>query len=407
MYATVMTRAEDDIIELELAQRLIDIGIALSAETDLERLLERIVTEARSLTHAEGGSLYIREDDSLRFWVSQNDNLDARQISHTDRVFKPFLLPLHDRCRPSIASYVVLTGKTLNIPDAYAIAADAPYKFNDDFDRKSHYSTHSILTVPLKEPAGTTIGALQLINCRFPERDTNVQPFSELSARVATSLASQAAVAFTNVKLAQELKEAYYDTIFRLSVAAEYRDPETSNHLKRMSNYSRIIAKYMGLSTAEQEAILLASPMHDVGKIGISDAILLKPGRFTPEEREIMKEHPLIGSKILGDSDSYLMQKSAVIALTHHEKYDGSGYPHGLKGDDIPIEGRIVALADVFDALASKRPYKEAWELEDILSLIRRDTGTHFDPKVVAAFEAGIAEIMGIYHRYQDEPKAT
>ncbi|MEO0854205.1 MAG: HD domain-containing phosphohydrolase, partial [Cyanobacteria bacterium J06648_11] len=394
-------------VELELAQRLIDIGIALSAETDLERLLERIVTEARSLTQAEGGSLYVREGDELHFWVSQNDYLDANQSSHTDRTFKPFLLPLQDNCRPSIAGYVVLTGETLNIPDAYAIAPDAPYKFNSDFDRKSHYQTHSILTVPLKEPTGETVGALQLVNCLASSRDRATQPFSELAARLATSLASQAAVAFTNVKLSQELKEAYYDTIFRLSVAAEYRDPETSNHLKRMSNYSRIIAKHLGLPLAEQEAILMASPMHDVGKIGISDAILLKPGRYTEAERELMKAHPEIGAKILGGSDSLILQKSAAIALSHHDKYDGSGYPQGLKGDDIPLDGRIVALADVFDALASRRPYKEAWDLEDILELIRRDTGTHFDPKVVAAFEAGMAEVMEIYHRYQDIPEET
>ncbi|MEO0802553.1 MAG: HD domain-containing phosphohydrolase [Cyanobacteria bacterium J06642_2] len=405
-----MTRTHDSTLELKLVQRLIDIGIALSAETNLERLLERIVTEARSLTHAEGGSLYIREGENLRFWVSQNDRLDSHQSHLTDKIFKPFLLPLRDNYRPSIASYVAMTGTTLNLPDAYAIAPDAPYQFNADFDRKNDYYTHSILTVPLKEPSGKTIGALQLINClrwHIEGAEGIMQPFSDLSARLAESLASQAAVAFSNVKLANELKDAYYDTISRLSVAAEYRDPETSNHLKRMSNYSRIIAKHMGMSEAEQNAILLASPMHDVGKIGISDAILLKPGRYSPEEREIMKAHPRIGADILGGSDSALLQRSATIALTHHEKYDGTGYPNGIKGDNIPLDGRIVALADVFDALASRRPYKEAWDLEEILALIRRDTGTHFDPKVVAAFEAGIDEIIEIYHRYQDEPEST
>jgi putative two-component system response regulator len=169
-----------------------------------------------------------------------------------------------------------------------------------------------------------------------------------------------------------------------------------------MSNYSRIIAKHLGLSSHEQELIFYASPMHDVGKIGIPDAILQKPGPLTPEERLIMNRHPEIGYEILSKSDSELMKKSAIIALTHHEKFDGSGYPRGLKGEGIPLEGRIVALADVFDALASRRPYKEAWNLDEIFGFVESQSGSHFDPHVVAAFTRGRGEILEIYHRYQE-----
>ncbi len=387
--------AESD--ALHMSHRLIQVGIALSSETDLGRLLELIVAQAKELTHCDGGSLFIREGEELRFFVvSRNEDL------------RDLRMPLSSS---SIAGYVVLTGESLNLPDVYELPAHLPYTFNRQVDQQTGYRTRSLLTVPMRDPSGQVIGALQLLNRLQPDRPTPLdrsqvaewsQPFSNLEASVAESLASQAAVAYQNVQLREELKSAHFETIFCLSLAAEYRDQDTSFHLKRMSNYSRIIAKYLGLSSREQELIFYASPMHDVGKIGIPDAILLKPGRFTPEERLIMNRHPEIGYEILSKSDSELMKKSAVIALTHHEKFDGSGYPRGLQGEDIPLEGRIVALADVFDALASRRPYKEAWDLVDIFQLVEESRGSHFDPQVVAAFDRGRSEILEIYHRYQE-----
>ncbi|MCJ2544394.1 HD domain-containing phosphohydrolase [Thermostichus vulcanus] len=382
---------------LQMSHRLIQVGIALSSETDLGRLLELIVAQAKELTHCDGGSIFIREGEELRFFVvSRNEDL------------RDLRMPLSPS---SIAGYVVLTGESLNLADVYDLSPDLPYAFNRQVDQQTGYRTRSLLTVPMRDPSGQVMGALQLLNRLQPQRPTRLdpsqvaewsQPFSALEASVAESLASQAAVAYQNVQLREELKSAHFETIFCLSLAAEYRDQDTSLHLKRMSNYSRIIAKHLGLSSREQELIFYASPMHDVGKIGIPDAILLKPGRFTPEERLIMNRHPEIGYEILSKSDSELMKKSATIALTHHEKFDGSGYPRGLKGEQIPLEGRIVALADVFDALASRRPYKEAWDLTDIFRLVQESTGTHFDPQVVAAFDRGRSEILEIYHRYQE-----
>ncbi|MFQ3613626.1 MAG: HD domain-containing phosphohydrolase [Cyanobacteriota bacterium] len=382
---------------LQMSHRLIQVGIALSSETDLGRLLELIVAQAKELTHCDGGSIFIREGEELRFFVvSRNEDL------------RDLRMPLSPS---SIAGYVVLTGESLNLADVYDLSPDLPYAFNRQVDQQTGYRTRSLLTVPMRDPSGQVMGALQLLNRLQPQRPTRLdpsqvaewsQPFSALEASVAESLASQAAVAYQNVQLREELKSAHFETIFCLSLAAEYRDQDTSFHLKRMSNYSRIIAKHLGLSSREQELIFYASPMHDVGKIGIPDAILLKPGRFTPEERLIMNRHPEIGYEILSKSDSELMKKSATIALTHHEKFDGSGYPRGLKGEQIPLEGRIVALADVFDALASRRPYKEAWDLTDIFRLVEESTGTHFDPQVVAAFDRGRSEILEIYHRYQE-----
>jgi len=382
---------------LRLSQRLIQVGIALSSETDLQRLLELIVAQARELTHCDGASLFVREGEELRFFVV-NRHEELRDLR----------LPLSPS---SIVGYVVLTGESLNLPDVYHLPADRPYAFNPQVDRQTGYRTRSLLTVPMRDPSGKILGALQLLNRLKPDHPTPLapdqvaewsQPFSELEVSVAEALASQAAVAYQNVQLREELKSAHFETIFCLSVAAEYRDQDTSFHLKRMSNYSRIIAKHLGLSSHEQELIFYASPMHDVGKIGIPDAILQKPGRLTPEERQIMNRHPEIGYEILSKSDSELMKKSAIIALTHHEKFDGSGYPRGLKGEGIPLEGRIVALADVFDALASRRPYKEAWALNEVFQFVEDNRGSHFDPQVVAAFNRGRSEILEIYHRYPE-----
>ena len=191
-----------------------------------------------------------------------------------------------------------------------------------------------------------------------------------------------------------------------MSRAAEFRDPETGAHIQRMANYSSLIARQFGLPEAELKLILHAAPMHDVGKIAIRDDILLKPGKLTDEEFELMKRHALFGYELLKDSGSEVLQAGAEIARTHHEKYDGSGYPAGLKGRDIPLFGRIVAVADVFDALASERPYKKTWPLEEALQYLENGRSKHFDPLCVEAFLAGWEDILDIRQRFQDETSA-
>jgi GAF domain-containing protein len=388
-------------VALKLAQRLIKIGIALSAERDLDRLLNLIVTEARDLTQAEGASLYLRQGDWLCFKISQNDVLQKLQPCH-ENFFDAVALPLNDPTNRSIAGYVASSGAVLNLADVYDIPPNQPYCFNSSLDQRTGYRTRSMLTVPMRHCTGEILGALQLINYQGsdPICTTSTGMFPELAMNVAESFASQAAVSYNNIMLENQLRSAYRDSIRRLSSAAEYRDPETANHLTRMSHYSRIIAKHLNLSPALQELIFDASPMHDVGKLGIPDAILLKPGKFTPEERQVMMQHPQIGAEILSNSDSELLRMSAKIALSHHEKFDGTGYPFGLKGADIPIEGRIVALADVFDALASPRVYKKAWPIPVVLQHVQDNTGSHFDPMVVAAFFAGLDEVMAIHCSY-------
>lgn len=199
-----------------------------------------------------------------------------------------------------------------------------------------------------------------------------------------------------------EIRTTRLQVVQRLGRAAEYRDNETGSHILRMSHISALIARHAGWDEAQCEMMLHASPMHDVGKIGIPDAILLKPGKLTPEEWRIMQTHTRIGGDILGGDDSDLLHLAREIALTHHEKWDGSGYPEGLAGDAIPMSGRIVALADVFDALTSERPYKRAWPVAEALQWMRDNSGSHFDPRLAELFFHLLDDILAIRARFAD-----
>lgn len=217
-------------------------------------------------------------------------------------------------------------------------------------------------------------------------------------------LADRAALLTEEVATATaSIIERERETIFRLSKAAEYRDPETGGHILRMAHYSRLIAERLGLPPQEQQLLFEAAPMHDIGKVGISDQILLKPGRLSGEEFVIMKRHAEIGHQILHNSTSPILNAAAMVALTHHEKFDGSGYPQELKGEGIPLHGRIVAVADVFDALTSARPYKVAWELDAAKDFILTNSGSHFDPGCVAAFLDAWNQVLTIRSRFEDE----
>ncbi|MES2163750.1 MAG: HD domain-containing phosphohydrolase [Pseudomonadota bacterium] len=241
--------------------------------------------------------------------------------------------------------------------------------------------------------------------------------FVELNARVGNLLAlrrAQLQLASHAARLADEVRKATAsiaarerEAIYRLSRAAEFRDPETGSHLLRMAAYSELIARELGLPEDECERILTAAPMHDIGKLGIPDAILLKPGPLDSAELAIMRSHAGIGAQILADSASPLLQTGAVIAASHHERYDGSGYPQGLAGAAIPLCGRIVAVADVFDALTSARPYKDAWSFARARAAMEAGSGSHFDPACLLALFRDEAALLAIQQRYSDTHSST
>ncbi|MEK6662458.1 MAG: HD domain-containing phosphohydrolase [Pseudomonadota bacterium] len=200
----------------------------------------------------------------------------------------------------------------------------------------------------------------------------------------------------------RKLRSTRLQIVRRLGRAAEFRDNETGFHILRMSHTSELLARALGWDEDRCELLLHASPMHDVGKIGIPDRILLKPGKLDPEEWEIMKSHVTIGAHILDGDDSTLLTLAREIALSHHEKWDGSGYPYGLSGEAIPLSGRIVALADVFDALTSERPYKRAWPVEATLEYLHEQSGKHFDPVLVGHFMQLLPQVLAIRTRFAE-----
>lgn len=200
-----------------------------------------------------------------------------------------------------------------------------------------------------------------------------------------------------------ELVTTRQQIIRRLGRATEFKDNETGNHVIRMSHYARLIANAYGLGETSTDLIFQTAPMHDIGKIGIPDTILMKPDRLSAEEWAIMHRHPVIGAEIIGQHENEMLTTARLIALTHHERWDGTGYPYGLRGEDIPLAGRIVAIADVFDALLSERPYKKAKALDDSLADMNAGTGSLFDPKLMTAFNKALPDILKIQQMYADE----
>ena len=382
---------------IEDFEELLNVGITLSSVHDPEKLLDLILKEARRLTSADAGTLYLVKGDKLIFKVSQCQSLIERWGE--ERMRKMYQSLEMAISRDSIAGYAVLTKKVLNIQNVKEIPQGSSFRYNPDWDERADYATQSMMVVPMLNREDKVVGILQLINALKGGR---VVPFAAENEKLASSLASQAAVAIENAELTEDLKQAHLDTIFRLGVAAEYRDRETANHIKRMSHYCAQIAEGLGWADEAVNMIFSSSLMHDVGKLGIPDAILQKPARLTPEERRLMEFHTIIGGNILKGSEAAVLKQSRVVALTHHEKFDGTGYPQGLRGEEIPLPGRITILADVFDALSSKRVYKEALTEEEVLCILAEGQGTFFDPMILDAFLKRIEAMREIQARFAD-----
>ncbi len=367
---------------------------------NIDQLLEFIIDASIKLANCDAGTIYLKdEQDMLNFAYSNSLYLSSKYSEElVKEIFKPFQLKIDEN---SIAGYCGLSRKIINIANIKKLNNLVKFKYNDYWDKKYGYNTVSILTVPLENNQNDLIGVLQLINAKN-EKD-EIIAFSKRAEYIIETIAKQSAIAIDNFQLTNKLYISQVETILKLGIASEFKDKETYNHLKRMSEYSKLLAYQIRKSFSYAENIRLASMMHDIGKIGIPDAILLKPESFSEYEKKIMHKHTVYGAMILKDSESYILQLAARIALTHHEKWDGTGYPLGLKGEKIPLEGRIVALADVFDALASKRVYKEAMDIEECKKFLIQEKGKHFDPKLVDIFIELLPEVLKIRDLYMDE----
>lgn len=384
-------KARQDITEL------IQVMTSLTSEHNLERLLKLIVQSAMDITHSDAASLYLREKDLLRFVITSNKTLERRMGKKVfESTIKAFTVAISKK---SISGFAAYTGKIVNIKDVYKIDGK-PYSFNKSFDEINQYRSKAMLTVPLINREGSVVGVLQLIN-KLTHKN-KLSTYKKYDEEITISLGAQAAVALENVKLQDDLLKAHYDSIMRLSAANEFRDNETGFHVQRVSFYCELLARAFGLDEEYVKNIKYASPLHDVGKIGIPDNILKKPGRLTEEEYEIMKQHTLIGGKILVNADNDIMKLALELAISHHEKWDGTGYPNSLKGENIPLSGRITALADVFDALSNKRVYKPAFPLDKTFAIIEEQTGIHFDPQLAKVFLSIKDQVAEVYERLKD-----
>ncbi len=373
----------------QVLSSLLEVGRKLYDHDNTCEMLETILTHARTLTGAEAGTLFLASRNCLKFAAVQNDRID------TSTTTEQLLGRVMPATMESLAGFVTLSGEIANIPDCGNLPEGAPFRINRDFDTATGYKTQSILAVPLSCPDGTCAGVLQLIN--HTDSFGRICEFSDPADSGVLLLASSAAVTVHNAILQEQLYQAHIGTLYRLAVIAEYRDNDTGDHIRRVSRSSALIARAMGIDSDLIERIKHASQMHDVGKVAVPDSILLKPGHLTAEQRTIMEKHTTIAAEILANPEDDVMAMGRDIALNHHERWDGQGYPNGISGRDIPLSARIVAVADVFDAVISHRCYKAASSFEVALDIISKDSGHHFDPEVVHAFFSVIDEILESY----------
>jgi response regulator RpfG family c-di-GMP phosphodiesterase len=417
---------------LDIEQKLNDI-LKLSSELnsiqDLDLLLEKILFETRKVLNADAGSIQVRDGDYLVFSHVQTDSIQKKLPPGQKLIYSTFRTKIS--C-DSISGCVAINGEVVNIPDVYKFQNTETYRFDPTYDQKSGYRTKSMITIPIKTNRNEILGVMQIINSRrtvvegksIDDGFEYVGVFDELDEQLAIHFANAASLILQRAQMTRAL-------ILRMIGMAELRDPkETGPHVNRVATYSVEIyerwAKRRNMSNAEiehnKDSFRMAAMLHDVGKVGISDLILKKPARLTAEEYEIMKCHTYIAARLFKNQQSEFDEMSVLVALNHHESWDGTGYPGHIdvetgkplktgndgkplpkKGEEIPIYGRIVALADVFDALSSKRVYKESWPQEDVVNEIRKESGRKFDPELVEIFLEIYDYLKSILHRYPEE----
>jgi HD-GYP domain-containing protein (c-di-GMP phosphodiesterase class II) len=405
---------------------IIQLDSELNQIQDLDLLLERILLEARRVVRADAGSIYVREVmeendeevEKLKIRYAQNDTTQKDLPPGQKPIYSVFSVDINEK---SLSGYCALTKTLINVPDMYNIPAGAPYSFNTSFDKMTGYKTTSTLTVPLVTAEGRLLGVIQMINSK--DDKGNTVAFSKDDEFLITHFAANATVALQRAYVTRAM-------ILRMIKMSELRDPkETGTHVNRVAGYAVEIydrwAYHQGVSESERErfrdVLKIAAMLHDVGKVAISDLILKKPARFTPEEYVVMQHHTIYGACLFDDPQSPIDLIAQDVALTHHENWDGTGYPGwidiktgkflkideagkilGKRGEEIPLVGRIVALADVFDALCSKRVYKDPWTEEQVLTEIRQLAGVKFDPELVDIFFEILPSIKQIQNLYPE-----
>jgi len=368
---------EKEVVE---SQRILELLFAympkIAAERKMDSLLVLMADLGRSIVMADRCSLWLVDEDSGELWTKVAHGVSELRIPYN----------------AGFVGYTVRTGEPLLIKDAYQDP-----RFDRRSDEKTHYRTTSVLTVPLMNSAGGVMGVYQAINKQGENELGEAGVFSIQDLERLSLTAVYSAKTVESAMLNMELEATQREIIHILGEVSEYRSQETGDHIQRVAEISYMLAKFLKLPENEVERIRLATPMHDLGKVGIPDAILNKPGRFTDDEYAIMKTHSDIGYNMLHNSKRKLLRFAADIARSHHERWDGHGYPKGLTGEEIPLAGRICSVADVLDALSSPRCYKQPWPEEKVKDEFLKQRGGQFQPELVDVLMEHWDEIYSLY----------
>jgi len=347
----------------------------ISAERSTDNVLLLLADMGRQLVRADRCTLWLLSKDRQSLWTKVAHGID------------PITVP----AGTGIVGHAIARNERLIINDVYADP-----RFNADVDRHTGYHTRNMLVVPMYNREGKIIGAFQAIN-RLDGAE-----FKPSDMRYILLASVYTAESIETSQLYEEIEATQREVVHLLGETGESRSKETGNHVRRVAEYSKILALAWGMDDEEAELLKNASPMHDLGKIAIPDAVLNKPGRFDEAERKVMDAHPELGYNILRNSDRRLLKAAAIVARQHHERWDGNGYPQGLKGEEIHIYGRITAIADVFDALGSDRVYKKAWPDAKTFAYFKEEQGRQFDPKLVDLFFNNLESLLKIREAFRD-----
>ncbi len=348
----------------------------IAAENNLEKLLMHLADLGKEIVIADRCTVWLHKPAEHKIWTMAAHNMDRIIVAEES----------------GFVGHCVMTGENVIVDDAYQ-----DERFNKQIDIDTGYRTKSVLCIPFRNTEGIVIGAFQAIN--HISSETN---FNEADVEILTLAATYAGKSLESSILRNELIETQREIIETMGEIGESRSQETGSHVRRVAEYSYLLATLAGVSEEEAKQLKLASPMHDIGKVAIPDRILLKPGKLTDEEFETMKEHASIGYHIFKHSKRSLLRTAAIIAHEHHERWDGTGYPNGIAGENISILGRITAVADVFDALGTARVYKDAWSDERIYDYMKMQRGQQFDPTLIDLLLTDFDEFIKIRTQISD-----
>ncbi|MBL0707788.1 MAG: HD domain-containing protein [Sulfurimonas sp.] len=363
----------------EILQLIFTYLTEVSSLRKYDDIIGVLANMGRALTSSDRCTVWIVDKENNEIWTKVSHGIDAIRMSMDS----------------GIVGSAISTRKKIIVDDVHNDS-----RFNPEVDKQTGYTTKSMMVIPMFDNNDEIIGAFQVINHRgakgvFDEKD--MQRLMLASTYAAETLVS--------ASLTKEIEETQQEVIFTMGAIGESRSKETGNHVRRVAEYSKILALAYGMDEKEAELLKQSSPMHDIGKVAIPDAILKKPGRFNEEERKIMDTHAELGCSMIKNSKRPLLKAASIVAYEHHEKWNGRGYPNHLKGEEIHIYGRITALADVFDALGSDRVYKKAWSDEKIFKLLKKERGEHFDPKLIDLFFTNLDEIVAVREHFKDKYK--